>query len=130
MDTNITPLQELDKFMGGALQERVAMAISEITSNIFDLNTKPDAAREVNIKMTIKPTKTRRDAVVTTKVTTKLAPLSDLETSAQIGIDADTGELIMVEQMDVLPGQINLNGETHEENIARFPNVTKMEANK
>lgn len=123
MKTQVTPLQELDKFMGGALQERVALAISDITGNIFDINTKPDAVRKVTIELTIKPSKSRREAAVTTKVTAKLAPLNELETVAQIGMDENTGELIMVEQSDIPDGQINIDGETHENKIARFPSA-------
>lgn len=117
----ITPLQELDKFMGGALQERVTMAITSVTENIFDINTKPDATRKVTIELTIKPSKSRREAAVTTKVQTKLAPMVDLETVAQIGMDDETGALVMVEQSGILDGQMKLDGETHENKIARFP---------
>lgn len=121
----LTPLQELDKFMGGALQERVARAISEVTGNIYDLNTKADATRKVTITLTIKPTKSRREAAISTQVVAKLAPLQDLETVAQIGVDDVSGELIMVEQTEIANGQINIDGEIHEDNIARFPAAAK-----
>lgn len=121
-ETRVTPLQELDKFMGGALQERVGRAIGEITANIFDINTKPDAVRKVSIQLIIKPSKSRREAAVTTKVSSTLAPMNDLETTANIGVDEKTGELVMVEQSDIADGQVNLlTGETHENKVARFP---------
>jgi len=118
---NVTPLQELDKFMAGALQERVGKAVSEIAANIFDPNTDATATRKVTIELTLKPSKTRTEAVVTTAVTTKLAPLSKLEADAQIGIEQSTGALVIVERTNVTPGQIDIQGETHTPNVARFP---------
>lgn len=123
MKTQVTPLKELDKFMGGALQERVVLAIFDIIGNIFDINIELDVVRKVIIELTIKPSKSRREAAVTTKVTAKLAPLKELETVAQIGMDESTGELVMVEQSDIPDGQINIDGETHENKIARFPSA-------
>lgn len=117
-----TPLNELDKFMGGALQERVAVAISEVAKNIFDLNTKADATRKVTIELVIKPTKSRREAAVLTKVKTSLAPMNDLETVTQIGID-ESGEMVMVEQSAIADGQVNIEGEVYEKKVARFPQV-------
>lgn len=121
----LTPMQELDKFMGGALMERVAVAYSQVAANIFDRNTKADAKREITIKVSIKPTKTRAEADVSTSVVTKLAPMAEMETMAQIGVDDQTGELVIVEKTDITPGQIDMQGEVHESNVARFPGVAK-----
>lgn len=121
----LTPMQELDKFMGGALVERVAVAYSKVAENIFDRNTKPDAKREITIKVSIKPTKSRNEAEVKTSVVTKLAPMEEMETTAQIGVDDQTGELVIVEKTDISPGQIDINGNIHEDKVARFPGIAK-----
>ena len=120
--SKLTPLNELDKFMNGALQERVAREFSNVIANIYDMNTKPDSQREVTIKLVIKPNKSRKAADVIAKITSKLAPLTDLETAAEIGTDAD-GVLVMVEQTGIPDGQMNMDGETHQNNVARFQRV-------
>lgn len=115
-----TPLSELDKLMSGAVAERVAVAASEITQNILDPNTKPDAERCITIKLKVKPTKNRGNATVVTEVTTKLMPKMPLETYVAIGVD-ENGEMVMVEQTNVLPGQIDMEGEVAMPNVAKFP---------
>ena len=117
----LTPLSELDNLMGGAIKERVSVALAEVSVNIFDLNTKPDAVRKVTIELIIKPTKSRREATVTAKISSKLAALTDLETVAQIGVDDATGEFVMVEASDIPAGQMDFDGNAHEDKVARFP---------
>lgn len=48
---------------GGALEEAFEEAIKEVAKNINDPNTEAEAVRGINIKIKIKPTKTR-EAVV------------------------------------------------------------------
>jgi len=127
MKTQTSNLQELDKFMGGALQERFSRAISEVAANIFDPNAKPEAARKITVQLIIKPSKSRREASVMTKVAVALAPMNELETTVNIGIDEETGELVMMEQSDIVNGQINLfTGETHENKVAKFPTAKQQ----
>lgn len=123
---NLTPLNELDRLAGGALQERVARAISDVSENIFDLNTQPDATRKVKVELIVKPSKSRKEAAVTIKVTAQLAPLSDLETMASIGLDSD-GSLVMVEQRQdgIIDGQIDMDGATHHDSVVQFPRIAK-----
>lgn len=117
-----TPLNELDKFMGGALQERVACAIGKIVANIYDPNTDASKPRKLKIELIIKPNKSRKSADIITMVSESLQPLKQLETTADIGIDKETGELVMTEQSDVAPGQMNLiDDKEHAANVARFP---------
>lgn len=126
VQTARTPLNELDKFMGGALQERVGHAIGDVVANIFDPNTEASKPRKVKIEIIIKPNKNRKSADVITMVTTSLQPLKQLETSADIGYDKETGELVMTEQSDIAPGQKSLLDESEfAPNVARFPSAAQ-----
>lgn len=65
-NTQQTPINELDKFLDGALSERVARAIGEIAANIMDINTQLNKVRKLTITLTIKPNKSRKAADITT----------------------------------------------------------------
>lgn len=50
----------LDSLGGGALIERVNLAMDQIARNIMDPNTDPEKARKITITLTFKTDKSRR----------------------------------------------------------------------
>ena len=114
-------LSDFDQFMDGAIKERLTRAIGDVAQNILDLNTDPEKVRKVTITMSIKPTKNRRSAVIKTQVATKLAALSEMESDVAIGVD-ENGEMVIVQQTDMLPGQIDMDGnEQPQPNVITIP---------
>ena len=63
----------LATFGSGALEEGFKEAIKEVAKNINDPNTEAEAVREINIKIKIKPTKTREAVVYEVHCNPKLA---------------------------------------------------------
>jgi hypothetical protein len=63
----------LDTFQHGAVLDLFDDEMKAVIANIADINTDPAAVRKVTIELSIKPDKTRRNAEVTLKVTSKLA---------------------------------------------------------
>jgi len=60
----------------GALAELFEEELAKVVQNIHDLRTKPDAVREINIKLKLKPDKNNRGlAQLETIVNSKLAPV-------------------------------------------------------
>lgn len=69
----------IENINDGAVSELFEEEWHKVIKNIADLNTKPDAVREITIKVKIKPDKTRRTAISTILVESKLPPLKPHE---------------------------------------------------
>lgn len=67
------PLVTLATLGGGALEEMFAEAVVSVAKNIDDPNTEAEAVREINIKIKIKPTKTREAVVYEVSCDPKLS---------------------------------------------------------
>jgi hypothetical protein len=63
----------------GAVIDMFNEEYKKVLANIGDDNVKPNAAREIDIKVLIKPDKTRRTAQTEVNVTSKLAPVKSSE---------------------------------------------------
>lgn len=70
---------DLENLNGGAIQELFDVEWRRIVENIGDLNTKPDATREITIKVKVRPDKARRTAVSQVLVTSKLPSMQPHE---------------------------------------------------
>ena len=66
---------ELATFQKGVVIDMFNEEFNKVLRNIADDNVKPDAVREITIKVSIKPDKTRRTAATKVDVTSKLAPV-------------------------------------------------------
>lgn len=65
----------IEDFAGGAVGERIGIAIQQVYENIANPNMEADKARKLTIELTFKPSKTdRRDVDVTAIVKTSLQP--------------------------------------------------------
>jgi hypothetical protein len=69
----------------GAAEEKFEDALKEVLANILDPNTEPKSAREVVMKVKVKPNEERSEAVVSIHVHSKLSPARDYPTRIFIG---------------------------------------------
>lgn len=101
----------------GAAQEKFEEALSKVLADIMDPNTPPRAVREINLKMTIKPSEDRTSGDVEIFCNAKLAPDKPFPTRIFIGQDVSGNP----EAHEINSGQLDL-----------FPkakgNVTSMSA--
>lgn len=70
---------------GGAALELFDEEFRKVIENITDINTKPDAVREVTLKVKIKPSDDRALGSVEIIVASKLAPFRPTSTTVYIG---------------------------------------------
>lgn len=69
----------------GAAEEKFEDALKKVLANILDPNTRPQTAREVILRVKIKPSEERTDADVTIDCQTKLASDKAFPTKIFIG---------------------------------------------
>lgn len=88
----------LETLGGGAVMEKFEEALKEVLENIDDPNTSPEAAREINIKLKIKPNKNfpRELGEYSVQVTTKTAPTKDF--GGVLYFATDGGEFVATEK--------------------------------
>lgn len=99
----------------GAAIERADLEIERVLKNIQDVNTSARVAREVNIKIKIKPSDDRGAGEITIQATSKLAPVTEHVTQVYIGKDTTgTPEMSQIIEGDLFD-QASAN-----------PNVTPM----
>ena len=69
---------------GGAAVERFDYELQRVLENIADFNTKPDAVREVILKVKIKPDHDRAFTIAEIQASSKLAPVKPETTSIYV----------------------------------------------
>ena len=69
----------LSNFNNGALEEMFAEELKKVINNIADPNTEAKAIRELNIKIKIKPSESRKAVETYTEVTSKCAGYKGFE---------------------------------------------------
>jgi hypothetical protein len=77
----------LSGLANGALEERFQEELAKLLRNIDDPNTEAAAKRELVVKISFHPSKSRQAADVTVQVASKLAPHKAVETHAFIALD-------------------------------------------
>lgn len=88
----------LENFGNGALAEKFNAALQAIAENIQDPNTDPTAAREITIKVKLKPDHKRENIGVELLVTTK--PAADASYSMQLCL-TNSGQFKQLDQADL-----------------------------
>lgn len=88
---------QLEKFAGGALQERFTSEFQKVLNNLTDPNTSFKDKREICIKMTIIQNEERDDFAVDCKVTSKLAAPTPVTTHFSMGVDLESGKTVASE---------------------------------
>ena len=96
----------------GAVIERINLEMYKAMENIQDLNTEPSKARQITIKVTMKPDNNRENIKVSYQVQSTLAPAAPIETSLYAGMHQ--GQLYAVENVPQIPGQMALNNAEQE----------------
>lgn len=79
----------LSNLAGGAVEEKFQTAWEKVLENINDPNKKLNFAREVNIKIKVKPKEGSDANAVSIDVREKLAPEYEHETQVFVGTDTD-----------------------------------------
>ena len=86
---------KLSNLQHGIVIDMFDEEFGKVLKNIADNNVKPDATREICIKIQIKPDKTRQTAVTKIDVTSKLAPVKSSDGMMFIG--TEDNELVAYE---------------------------------
>jgi len=102
----------LDNLGHGAAAEMFQNELSRVIANISDPNTKPDAARGLTLKLTIKPNKDRTFCAVSIACDGKLAPVQAFETQMFIGMDKGKG---VASEYNPAQGNLTVKNEDGEE---------------
>ncbi|WP_024613632.1 hypothetical protein [Clostridium sp. Ade.TY] len=105
----------LETFAGGALAEKVNIALKQVLENISDPNTDYGVKRKLTIDMTLVADESRDLAEVAIVAKPKLAPSKALSTKIVIGTDGKGG-ILASEYKKQVPGQsaMRVNEETGE----------------
>ena len=93
---NLEPIN-LGSIARGAGLELFNIEIAKVAANIDDKSTDATATREITIKFKFKPDPERKSLQVTTKATSKLAPVSDHASRAYLGKD-ESGNTYVFDQ--------------------------------
>ena len=94
----------------GAIQERVDYEVAKVIDNILDANTDAKAKRKITLTIELKPDENRQFISLSASAKSTLAPVVPIGTT--LGIAADrNGEMVIVETVPQIPGQINMDGE-------------------
>jgi len=67
-------VDKIEDMNGGIVKDLWPDALAEVLENIGDENTPAQATREINLKISFKPTKDRASAYTTVEMKTKVAP--------------------------------------------------------
>lgn len=102
-------LLNLNEVAGGALQQKVNIAMNKVLDNMQDPNTPWKNKRQINIKLSFVQNEERDDAAVEVSVETKLAPVSPVVTRMSIGKDLKTGKNYASEYGKQVKGQMSLS---------------------
>lgn len=102
-------LLKLHEIAGGALQQKVNVAMNKILDNMQDPNTPWKNKRQINIKISFIQNEERDDTAVEVSVETKLAPVSPVVTRMSIGKDLLTGKNYASEYEKQVKGQMSLS---------------------
>ena len=85
MVTNDAPIT-LATLGGGAAVEKFGRELEKVIENIKDPNTKPEAVREIVIKVKIAPDKDRSLGAISVSAASKLAPDDEFTTACALGV--------------------------------------------
>lgn len=99
----------LATFCGGAVQEKVNEVAKQVFKNLQDPNTPWKNKRSITITISFSQNMDRDDLSVDIQVSSKLAPVSPIETRMAIGKDLRTGEVYAEEYGKQIRGQMSLS---------------------
>lgn len=97
----------LNDFCGGSLLEKANTALKVVLENMQDPNTPWKKSRELNIKLTFSQNESRDDMAVDVSVTSKIAPVTEIQTRMAVGKDLRTGQVYAEEYGKQVKGQMS-----------------------
>lgn len=102
----------LSKLSEGAVQQKLDGELEKVFNNIHDLNTQAKKKRAITITLEFTPDEKRQVVNLTTKFSTKLAPVEELDTTILTDKDLTTGLIAAKELKSNAPGQtyIDMDG--------------------
>lgn len=102
----------LSKLSEGAVQQKLNGELEKVFNNIHDLNTQAKKKRAITITLEFTPDEKRQVVNLTTKFSTKLAPVEELDTTILTDKDLTTGLIAAKELKSNAPGQtyIDMDG--------------------
>lgn len=102
----------LSKLSEGAVQQKLDGELEKVFNNIHDLNTQAKKKRAITITLEFMPDEKRQVVNLTTKFSTKLAPVEELDTTILTDKDLTTGLIAAKELKSNAPGQtyIDMDG--------------------
>ncbi|WP_279293685.1 replication terminator protein [Enterococcus cecorum] len=102
----------LSKLSEGAVQQKLDGELEKVFNNIHDLNTEAKKKRAITITLEFTPDEKRQVVNLTTKFSTKLAPVEELDTTILTDKDLTTGLIAAKELKSNAPGQtyIDMDG--------------------
>ena len=102
----------LSKLSEGAVQQKLDGELEKVFNNIHDLNTEAKKKRTITITLEFTPDEKRQVVNLTTKFSTKLAPVEELDTTILTDKDLTTGLIAAKELKSNAPGQtyIDMDG--------------------
>ena len=100
----------------GAIIERADYEMSKIIDNIMDINTKADKKRTLTLSIEITPDSERKTLQVKATAKSKLEPTNAVSTALYI-TNGTQGEVVAVEMVPQVPGQIALDNSVQDQPI-------------
>lgn len=98
----------------GAILERVDYEMGKVIENILDPNTKPTGKRKIVVTLELVPDAGRRTINVATTSKSVLVATEPVLTSLHIAGKPSSGEMMVVEMVPQVPGQLAMNGSEQE----------------
>lgn len=97
---------------GRAIIEKANIEAGKILDNILDPNTDPKKKRKLTLICEFAPTPGREQVTLSVTAKSTIAESVPIQTTLTIGADHTTGEVIAVENVPNIPGQVSLDGNT------------------
>ncbi|MBY7115167.1 replication terminator protein [Bacillus sp. 17RED48] len=101
---------DLNSLADGAVAEKVDAEFQRVLKNMADPNTDPTKARSITLTLTFKGNKKREIWDCTSKVSSKLVPAKEVESTFIVGRD-NGGDVIGRELYSGVKGQMYIDGE-------------------
>lgn len=102
--------KSLLEMSAGAILERVDYEVGKVLDNILDINTKATGKRKITVCLELTPSADRKTITVQTTSKSTLVPTDPVTTSLFITSDPSTGEMVVAEMVQQVPGQLGMDG--------------------
>ncbi|PFJ16519.1 replication terminator protein [Bacillus cereus] len=101
---------DLNSLADGAVAEKVDAEFKRVLKNMSDPNTDPTKARSITLTLTFKGNKKREIWECTSKVSSKLVPVKEVESTFIVGRD-EYGDVVGRELNSGVKGQMYIDGD-------------------